>query len=113
MTASVVSRSDAIDAAFWSAERTTFPYRLLQTRRGVCRLGRGFEVHRSAHSTKAGGTSLRTIMTRSTRSSRRSVAVPRRAAATVAYRADDSANPDADPRLIVVISLNMCESPGS
>jgi hypothetical protein len=40
--------------------------------------------HRSAHSTYAGGISLRTIITRKMRSSWRSVAVPARAASTVA-----------------------------
>jgi hypothetical protein len=64
-------------------------------------------IHRSAHSTNAGGSSLRTIMTRKMRSSRNSVAMPTLAAATVGYRAQAAARPVDDPRLIVVISLNM------
>jgi hypothetical protein len=63
--------------------------------------------HRSTHSTNAGGTSLRTIMTRKTRSSRNSAAMPTRAAARVGYRAQAAARPVDDPRLMVVISLNI------
>jgi hypothetical protein len=64
-------------------------------------------IHRSTHSTNAGGISFRTIMTRRIRSSRNSAAMPSRAAAIVGYRAQASAIPVADPRLIVGISLNM------
>jgi hypothetical protein len=83
------------------------PVRLDKTRRGGFRrtLTRG--THRSTHSTKAGGISLRTIITRRIRSSRNRVAMPSRAAATVGYRAHASAIPVADPRLIVGITLNM------
>src|SRR5689334_4290100 len=65
------------------------------------------EIHRSAHSTNAGGTSLRTIITRKMRSSWSSAALPARAASSVAYRADAAASPVADPRLIVAMSLNI------
>ena len=61
----------------------------------------------STHSTNAPGTSLRTTMTRRTRSSRRSSAAPVRAASTEAYRAQACGIPEADPRLIVVTSLNI------
>lgn len=67
-------------------------------------------IHRSTHSTNAGGISFRTIMTRKIRSSRNSVAIPTRAAAMVGYRAHTSAIPEADPRLIVGISLNMAST---
>src|SRR5438093_15519 len=68
--------------------------RLLKPHGG--RFGRGLR-HRSAHSTNAGGTSLRTIITRRMRSSRSSVPVPRRAASTVGYRAHAAARSHADP----------------
>jgi hypothetical protein len=56
---------------------------LLKKDRGLfCRRPR-HGIHRSAHSTNAGGISLRTIMTRRIRSSRSSVTVPRRASSIV------------------------------
>ena len=78
-----------------------------KNRRGVFRSTPTGAIHRSTHSTNAGGTSFRTIMTRKIRSSRNSVAMPSRAAAMVGYRAHASAMPLADPRLIVGISLNI------
>jgi hypothetical protein len=63
--------------------------------------------HRSTHSTNAGGISLRTIITRTMRSSWRSVVVPRLADSSVGYRADAADKFVAVPRLIVAISLNI------
>jgi hypothetical protein len=87
--------------------RRPVPFRVDQKRRGDFCGTLTRAIHRSTHSTNAGGTSFRTIMTRRIRSSRRSVAMPSRAAATVGYRAHTSAIPVADPRLIVGISLNI------
>jgi len=64
---------------YWRAVASS----LLKVRNGVFRLRRRFGFHRSIHSTNAGGTSLRTIITRRMRSSRSIVAVPTRAASTV------------------------------
>src|SRR5712692_5444319 len=47
-------------------------------------------------------------MTRRMRSSLRSVVTPTRAASRVGYRAHAGASSEAEPRLIVVISLNIC-----
>jgi hypothetical protein len=87
--------------------RPPTPFRLDKKRRGVFGGTLTRASHRSTHSTNAGGTSFRTIMTRRIRSSRNRVAMPSRAAATVGYRAHTSAIPVDDPRLIVGISLNM------
>jgi hypothetical protein len=87
--------------------RRAVPLRVDEKRRGVFRSTLTGAIHRSTHSTNAGGISFRTIMTRKIRSSRNSVETPTRAAAMVAYRAHASAMPLADPRLIVGISLNM------
>src|SRR6185312_4395522 len=66
---------------------------------------RGYH-HRSIHSTNAGGTSLRTTMTRRTRSSRSKSAAPVLAASMTPYRAHAAGIPEDDPRRIVAISLN-------
>jgi hypothetical protein len=87
--------------------RGAAPLRPDQQRRGLFRRTLTRATHRSTHSTNAGGTSFRTIMTRRIRSSRNSVVMPSRAAAIVGYRAQTSAIPLADPRRIVGISLNM------
>jgi len=74
---------------------TRFPYprnhqgpaavrRLLNNSCGVLRRSGTVEIHRSAHSTNAGGLSLRMIVPRKTPSSWRSVAVAPRAASRVA-----------------------------
>ncbi len=70
--------------------------------------GRSQLGHRSTHSTNAGGMSSRTIITRTTRSSRISGSAPLRAASMVGYRVHAAASPDADPRLIVTINLSTC-----
>ena len=87
--------------------RRAAPFRVDKKGRGVFRRTLTRATHRSTHSTNAGGISLRTIVTRRIRSSRNSVAMPSRAAATVEYRAHTSAIAVADPRVIVGISLNM------
>jgi len=74
-------------------------------------LGRSKGRHRSTHSTNAGGISSCTIITRAIRSSRSSGSAPRRAASTVEYRVHAAERDDADPRLTVVISLNMSVDP--
>jgi hypothetical protein len=63
--------------------------------------------YRITHSTKVGDNSFRTIMTRWTRSSRRSVATAARAASMSGYCAHAAGSWQAVPRLTVVISLNM------
>jgi hypothetical protein len=90
--------------------RPPAPLCLDKKRRGVFRRTLTRAIHRSTHSTNAGGISFRTIMTRRIRSSRNSVAMPSRAAATVGYRAQTSAIPVDDPRRIVGISLNMAST---
>src|SRR6058998_2220236 len=64
-------------------------------------------VHFSTHSTNEPGTALRTIMTRRTRSSRSSSTAPARAVSMDAYRAHAWGIPEAEPRRIVVTSLNI------
>jgi hypothetical protein len=99
--------SDAFLECTRNQHRRAAPFRLDKKRRGVFRRTLTRAIHRSTHSTNAGGISFRTIMTRKIRSSRNRVAMPSRAAAMVGYRAHTSAIPVADPRLIVGMSLNM------
>ena len=63
--------------------RRAAPFRMDKNRRGVLRSTLTGAIHRSTHSTNAGGISFRTIMTRKIRSSRNSVAMPTRAAPMV------------------------------
>ena len=59
------------------------------------------------HSTKVGGSSSRTIITRVTRSSCMSDLAPARAASSVGYAGHVAERLDAEPRLTVAISLNI------
>jgi hypothetical protein len=85
------------------------PFRLDEKRRSVFRRTVTRALHRSTHSTNAGGMSFSDDHDAQNPIVAQQCRDASSAAAMVGYRAHTSATPVADPRLIVGISLNMGE----